>query len=306
VWLVGLALVVALPLIEVTGDEVCPPPGDVRRHLSALLPMASDAATGAVVHNARVSRVGEKTRLELAGADGARIAERELDRSGSCDALAALAAVVIATWEADLDPRITDRVNLPPPPRPATPAIVTASASAPSPPDAPVRFSLGVGLLAAVSGGQIAPGAKVIGSLAPGRGHLGLDVALSAVTTRSEAVGNLPGAANWRRAALAAGPRYRFGDAAAMLDLHVDALAALLLVEGVGLAETTSDTSLQIGASAGIRATRAWGNAAPWIGVDVLVWPGHDRLEVAGQTTTGVLPRLEVQLALGLSLGRFP
>jgi hypothetical protein len=40
--------------------------------------------------------------------------------------------------------------------------------------------------------------------------------------------------------------------------------------------------------------------------VDVLYWPGHDRLEIAGQAAQGELPHLEVQVALGLSLGRFP
>jgi hypothetical protein len=303
VWLIALALASPLSSIEVTGDEVCPQPADVQRQLRALLPPAGDpVSAGTVAHHARVSRAGDKTRLELAGADGARIAERELDRTGSCDALAAAAAVVLATWEADLDPRISDRVNLPPPPRAAAPLVVAQ----PSPPGAPMRFSLGVGLLASVSGGQLAPGAKITGSLAPAQGRLGVDVALSAVTTRSETVGSLPGVASWRRAALAAGPRYRFGDAATIVDLHVDGLAGLLLIEGVGLPEKASDTSLQLGVGAGIRATRVWGNAAPWIGVDLLVWPGHDRLEVGGQAITGQLPRLEAQFAAGLSLGRFP
>jgi hypothetical protein len=302
-WLIALALGIPVSSIEVSGDEVCPRPADVQRQLRALLPPAGDPASpGTVEHHARVVRAGEKTHLELAGADGAPIAERELDRSGSCDELAAAAAVVLATWEGDLDPRITDRVNLPPVPRPAAPVIMAR----PSPPGAPLRFSLGVGLLASVSGGQLAPGAKITGSLAPAQGRLGVDLALSAVTTRSEAVGSLPGAASWRRAALAAGPRYRFGDATTTADLHVDGLAGLLLVEGVGLPEKASDTSLQLGVGAGIRATRAWGNAAPWIGVDLLVWPGHDRLEVGGQPVTGQLPRLEAQFAAGLSLGRFP
>ena len=43
-----------------------------------------------------------------------------------------------------------------------------------------------------------------------------------------------------------------------------------------------------------------------WIGADVLYWPGHDRLEIAGLAAEGELPHVEIQVALGLSLGRFP
>jgi len=57
---------------------------------------------------------------------------------------------------------------------------------------------------------------------------------------------------------------------------------------------------------AGVQVGRPWGNATPWIGADVLYWPGHDRLQIAGLAAEGELPHLEIQVALGLSLGRFP
>jgi hypothetical protein len=38
----------------------------------------------------------------------------------------------------------------------------------------------------------------------------------------------------------------------------------------------------------------------------VLGYPGHDHLEIGGLGDGGQLPRLEVQIASGLSLGRFP
>jgi hypothetical protein len=91
-----------------------------------------------------------------------------------------------------------------------------------------------------------------------------------------------------------------------MLDLHAGGAFALLRVEGVGLPSTASDTSVQFGLGAGLRGIRSWNNAAGWIGVDVLAYPGRDRLEIGGLGDSGQLPRVEVQIATGLSLGRFP
>jgi hypothetical protein len=91
-----------------------------------------------------------------------------------------------------------------------------------------------------------------------------------------------------------------------MLDLHAGGVIALLHVEGVGLPSTTSDTSAQLGIGAGLRGRWVWNNAAGWIGLDLLAYPGHDYLEIGGLGDRGQLPRLEVQIASGLSLGRFP
>ena len=87
---------------------------------------------------------------------------------------------------------------------------------------------------------------------------------------------------------------------------RVQALAALLRVEGVGLTTTASDSSTQFGTAVGVHVGRPWGNATPWIGADLLLWPGRDHLEVTGLADQGQLPRFELQLAAGLSLGRFP
>jgi hypothetical protein len=91
-----------------------------------------------------------------------------------------------------------------------------------------------------------------------------------------------------------------------MVGAHAQALAAVLHVEGVGLTTTASDSTAQFGTGAGVQVGRPWGNATPWIGGDLLFWPGHDRLEISGLAARGELPRLELQLAVGLSLGRFP
>jgi hypothetical protein len=103
-----------------------------------------------------------------------------------------------------------------------------------------------------------------------------------------------------------AGPQYRVTRNAMMLDVHAGGAVALLRVEGVGLPSTASDTSAQFGLGAGLRGMRGWNNAAGWIGLDLLVYPGRDQLNIGGLGDSGQLPHVEVQIATGLSLGRFP
>jgi hypothetical protein len=160
--------------------------------------------------------------------------------------------------------------------------------------------------MASLSGGQVAPGARLAGWVAPGRGHLGLSAVMSGVTARSASIGARSDAARWSRFTLAAGPEARFDVGGTTVGARVQALAALLRVEGVGLTTTESDSSTQFGTAMGLHLGRPWGNATPWIGADLLVWPGRDRLKVTGLAEQGQLPRIELQLAAGLSLGRFP
>ena len=216
-------------------------------------------------------------------------------------------AVVLSTWEAEFDPNVATSVTLPPPAPPPRPPSAPSEVKAVKPPPAsPIRFDVGIGLLASIAGGEVVPGATTAASLSPAHGQLGLALALSASSTHSQSVGSLAGAAHWTRVALAAGPRYRLGRSAMMLDFHAGGAIALLHVEGVGLPSTASDTAAQLGIGAGLRGMWAWNNAAGWIGLDLLAYPGHDHLEIGGLGDSGKLPRLEVQIASGLSLGRFP
>jgi hypothetical protein len=296
----ALAVWIAYSGVEVVGDGACPDPSEVSRRLAQISPAADPFAPAE--RRARVSRDQRAVHVELLDAAGERLGDRDLDAGEGCDDLAQAVAVVIAAWQAELDPRVVSRVDLPPPAR-TTPI---ASAVAATPRGSTPSFDLGLGLLASVTGGQVSAGARVEGWIAPPGGHLGLGVAVSGATARSEPVGPLTGAARWTRVALGAGPEARFEAGRTLLGAHAQLLAGVLHVEGVGLETDASDTTVQLGAGAGVQIGRPWGNATPWIGVDVLYWPGHDRLEIAGQAAQGELPHLEVQVALGLSLGRFP
>lgn len=301
----ALALGLTFVAVDVSGEGACPTPADVGRALANLVPAA--AGPPEEHHSARISRTANGIHVALHGARGESLAARELASEGSCDDLASAIAVIIAAWEADLDPRVSARVTLPPPPPRPMPATVAIEASvAPPAASPPPSFDLGLGLLASLSGGQLAPGARIDGRVARAGARLGLGVAVAGVTARSASVGDRAEAARWSRIAFGAGPDVRFAMGRTNVDLRAQALVALLQVSGVGLTTNTSGSTAQLGAGVGVHAGRPWGTATPWIGLDLQYWPGPDRLEIAGVADRGELPRLELQLAVGLSLGRFP
>src|SRR4029079_19601054 len=139
--------------VETVGEGACPDPAEVTRLLAQIAPSADRA--GPAARRARLSRSADVVRVELLGTAGERLGERELDAGESCADLAAAAAVVVAAWEAELNPRVETRVSLPPPPARAATVVTAAPAPPAPPPRSGPRFDLGLGLLASLTGGQI-------------------------------------------------------------------------------------------------------------------------------------------------------
>ena len=300
-----LALWLAQPALDVGGDSTCPSPSAVRERLGEITDVGA-ATSQSDRHRANLSSVGGKVHVELLGEDGRLLAERTLEQTGSCSDLSEAAAVVLSTWEAEFNPHIAASVVLPPSAasvRAETSPAVVAKAHAP---EAPLRFDVGLALLGSIAGGEVVPGAKLEGSLFPTSSRLGLGAALSASSTHSQSVDSSPGDVHWMRVALTVGPKYRLGQRATMLDLYAGGAIAVLHVEGFGIPSSAADTSAQLGLGAGLRGLWAWNNAAAWLGVDALAFPGRDSLEIGGVGDVGQLPRLEIQIAFGVSLGRFP
>jgi hypothetical protein len=310
--MIAVALAVAVALapggIAIVGDATCPAPAEVAAQVAALGPApgaatpSGDAAAPKVI----VARTERTLRLELVGPNSNALATRELPAEGSCGDLAAAAAIVVAAWRADLDPDLTPQVTLParPVPAPATPPTVIERA-APAP-RAPTPFAIGLGLIASETGGNFAPGAMLVGALGLGWRGLALDASVSGTTSRSADVGALSGAASWTRAALAIGPALQFGDTRVRGDVHLQALAALLHVRGVGIPNAASDTTTEVGLSAGARGELVSGTTGVWLGLDAFGWPGDQRLTIANTKDVSQLPRLELVGSIGISLDRFP
>jgi hypothetical protein len=300
-----LALWLAQSLPEVSGDSTCPTPSEVGAQLAALaLSSNGDAAAKPGAHHANLSSAGSSVRVELLGLDGQLVAERTLERTGSCGDVAEAVAVIIAAWEGTFDPNLATPTVLAPKVPLSDPGPPVTQAVNPRP-DRPIPFDAGLALVASIAGGEAVFGAKLGGCLFPGGGPLGLDLALSATSTHSQSIPTPASTAQWTRAALSAGPTYRLRRNAAMLDVHAGPVLALLHVRGIGLASTSSDTSGQLGVVAGLRGLWAWNNAAGWIGADAFTYPGQDRLTIGNYGNVGQLPHLEVQLSFGLGLGQF-
>jgi hypothetical protein len=304
----ALAALLALTAgtLEVRGDATCPAPADVARRLAELLPTTAKAVapaspTGRVI----VARNGLALRLVLLGPNANELATRELPTDGTCDDLATAAAVVIAAWQADLNPDLTPAVALPSKPAVPVPAVATSAGARATPaPALPTRLELGLGLMVS-DVGDLAPGAIVTGAL--GRRNLGLVAGLMGTTSRTTAVGALANAASWTRVTLAVGPAWQPRRGNLRAEVRVQGLVGVLHVRGMAVANAASDTTAELGAGVGGKLALATGTSSVWLGFDVLAWPGNQRLIIQNDAQDqGRLSRLELVASVGLSMGRFP
>ncbi len=290
-WLLALWLA-----LDVQGTLTCPTPAEVSQHLAGLLPERGSTEAPSRAH---LSAGEGFVHIALVGPDGGLLAERRLDRSGPCGEMAEAVAVILAAWQAQYSPTLVPGAI-----EPAAPAAV-ASPALEVVPTRPWLFDAGLGVLTSMVGTQAALGAKLTGVLTPLAHGLGFSWASSASTKHSQAIADPSGQAEWIRPALALGPNLRLQGDRLALDVHGDAVLAILHVKGVGLASTASDTSAQLGLAAGVRGLWTWARGAIWVGTDLLGFPGQDNLTIGNRGQVGRLPHLEIQVSLGGSLGRF-
>jgi hypothetical protein len=133
-----------------------------------------------------------------------------------------------------------------------------------------------------------------------------LDASVDGTISRNEDVAEFSGAASWTRVTFAAGPAWQPRRGALRGDVHLEGLVGVLHVRGVDLPSAASDTTLQLGGTAGGRIALATGTSTFWLGADVRGWPGTQRLLITNDPTEGRLARLELVASLGLALGLFP
>lgn len=286
--------------LDVQGTSTCPTPDEVSQHVARLLPetQSSERASRAIL-SAGDGFVG----IQLLGPEGGVLAERQLDRSGSCADMAEAVAVILAAWQAQFSPTISPTVIEPAVPSPSP------SGTGPLPevaPPQPFLFDAGLGALTSIAGGEAALGGKLEGTLTPFAHGLGFHIATSMSASHEQATTASDVQAQWLRPALSVGPNLRLQGSRLALDIHGDAVLALLRIKGSGsgLKENASDTTVQAGLAVGVRGLWTWNRAAAWLGADLLGFPGQDNLTI-GIDRTGQLPHLEIQVALGISLGRF-
>jgi hypothetical protein len=290
------SLLLALWLaLNVQGDLTCPSPAEVSQNLARLVP---GREAGPAEARAYLSTGEGFINIELLGPDGGLVADRRLDRAGSCAEMAEAVAVILAAWQAKFSPTLATTVVEPPAVAVAAPAPAVGSRP-------PVLFDVGMAALTSLVSGKAAFGGKLEGVLSPFANPAGFHLAISAASSHTQTSASPSVEAQWIRPALSVGPNLRLRGQTLALDVHGDAVLALLRVQGVGLTKTSSDTGAQFGLAAGLRGLWTWNRAAAWIGADLFIYPGQDNLTVGNSDRVGRLPHLEIQVALGFSLGRF-
>jgi hypothetical protein len=273
-------------------------------------PPPSPQAPGAAPLAAEVDQIENDTVRLLLRRGDETLAERRLEPSRNCDELATAAAVIVASWEADLasgvslTPGITPPPPLPPPLPPAPP---------PEPRKVPsglkrLRYEIGLAFLAAVDGSGLAPGGMVEGALGLGQSPFWLRMAISATGARGDrlaaASGSPAGEVSWTRIGLALGPRYLRNVRGWLLDGHLSAVVALLDAFSSGFPETAQVLDVDPGLAAGVRVLRPIGGGVGIFGgAAVQGWLNTQRLQVRGLSSVDI-PRVEALLTLGVSYGR--
>ncbi len=280
------ALLLALLPVQVESTD-CPSASEVEQVLAGMLPSSQEEAGRDV---ARIERVGERLRIELAGADGRGIAERVLEGQGTCTQLAHLAAVVIAAWQSDVHPEFE---------RPQ-PAVAQAAPPPGAAPAGSYQILLGASLLRA---SDWAAGGCLAAAWFPRGSGLGMGLFAAGETSRTLQLG--AGQARWRR--WYGGPEieWRWGHGRATGDLHGGVALAWLDSNGVDFSQNRSSTGLSLALSMGMRgswwATR---HVAGWIDLRGLYVTRDEMLYSVPASREARVPSLEGSLSIGLSWGR--
>ena len=270
--------------VEIEGATTCPTGAEVAERLRALVPDLN-------VRNpdrALLRGDGRGLRIDLVDPGGSTLATRKLLPAGCAD-LAQAAAVVIAAWESELRPPPAESVRALPPPLPPRRAAVDLAGA----------------FIASFAGASFAPGGGASALVGVQRGRVWGRIAAAGFATRDLALG--PGHASWTRAFASLGVAVRFRPSRFIIDLHGDALAALLYVKGIGYMSPSESYDVDPGLGVGARAAVRLGPVALFLGGDVAGWLRAQTVRVLAQngTTAGLadLPRVEALLSAGLAWG---
>jgi hypothetical protein len=284
----------ALPVrVEATA---CPSGAEVE---SALLSMLPSLPTTTRPDVARVVRRDRSLLIELVSPDAAVIAERTLDLDGSCADLAAVVAVVIASWESDVRPEFTrSHAELPLAASPAK--AVDGAATSRRQALASYDVALGPSLSFASSS---AAGGMLAGTWVPRGTGLGLRLFAAGETTRTVDLGS--GQARWRRWIGSVETDWRFVRGRAAVDVHAGLALGWLSAAGIDFPQNQSQLSFSPGATVGVRwswwTTR---HLAVWLDLMGLYWSRSQTIHGDPVVVQREVPHFQGLASVGLALGQ--
>lgn len=292
--------------LRVLAEGTCPSAAAIELQLAPLLPHGAKLE-GLI---ARIEPLDELLRVEVRSDGGGLLTVRDLERSAPCPALAAAAAVVIASAVSSL-PLSAPPIAAPHIPRPP-----------PDPPPLPPRqpkhllweIGAGGGLIlthhATTGSGlfelQLAPfGKKQSGRFGFRLAAMGSGLRRQALDeSYSQSVAGSTGFAEWTRLAVLLAPRYRWLADRPLVEFYAGFAGAVVLVQGSNLPRTDSSQAADFGISAGLRLGRAWQHAALWAEVGLMGWLRPQDLSLVNQPPSARLPAWDILLSVGLSAGR--
>lgn len=269
---------------EILSDSDCPGGKAVQAELLRLMP---DARGGLV----KIERGEEGVELFLYSDQQSGPLRRLLPAQPSCDQLARLAATVIATWQATVQP---------PPVRPQPPPPVEAPRPAPGP---RLFYEVSASVLGVLSGAQLTIAQQ-------------LDVRLSSSTQRfGVRLGVLLGAphtlllnpeqAEWTRWSLRVLPGFRLGRGRAQIELGAALALALVELRGQGYSLNRRSFGLDCGLGGGLRLGVWLGRVWPFFGLEVMRWllPQAVRARRGSVVQEAEVPAQELLFSLGVLVG---
>lgn len=313
-----LALGLIAGFLEVDGAATCPSPIEVGERLAILLPVGVAPGSPSSIDHARINVFDGSLVIDLEASSGLR-SVRRLAANAPCGELADAAAVIIASLETQFRPELQPFLVMPtppplPPPLPSAPPPPTGMPPSPAPasptlavtaagPVSRLRWDVAAGFAGAVAGPSFAPGGTIEATIGRAATGFGGWASLVGVGTSNLPLG--PGQAAWTRPSLSVGAGYRLTRSRWTFDVHADAVAALLVVNGKGFTVTRQQYDFDPGLGGGVRAAVHVGATALFLGARAVGWLREQRVFVDGLAAAAVLPRYEVLLTLGLGRGRF-
>jgi hypothetical protein len=282
----------------VTSGQECPAPGTIDARVREML---GARPSDTFEERATVEREGTSLRVRLRGKDERVLGERVLQVEGTCDELASVVAVVLATWLSDVHPVYVASLPEATPPE-VPPAAPIAEPVAPRASTTTSRHvALGAALGADFSAGKPAPLASLGARWMPARSGLGAAAAATIIGVRSEPLSS--GSVRYWRWPVTIGPAYRLAVGSASLDLHAGAALAWFHVAGTGYPSALTHDAMLGGGFVDARASGSWSGLEPFVDVTGFFWRPVEAFVQRDVDQPSVrLPALELHLAVGASL----
>ncbi|MBI5546119.1 MAG: hypothetical protein HY901_19685 [Deltaproteobacteria bacterium] len=292
----ALLTFLALAAVDVGSDTACPAADGVAARLSVLLPAGEAGPT----HRAALSAIEGGIEVELRDDQGRLLAQRTL-RSASCAELADACAAVLAAWEAELRSQARPLSELEVGRRP----ILLPRAREPETPALEERprlqLSLDAGAAASLSGGVVRPGGVLAIGVGREDSRWGGRLSITAAAPFERALG--PGRVKWARPALGLGPRLLLWEGTARVEAAAELIAALLYADGVSFDQNQHALDFDPGAQVSVRLAKQLPRWSCWVELAGTAFPRRQTVVVQGLDLGADLPRVALDLRVGVSFG---